>query len=75
MNIIVVTNDGEKLSSPYSNNYLYKLIELDRKQFNISTRNISELVNQSEKASRLIGETKLMELFNSDEKKKCFYNE
>lgn len=72
MNIIVVTNDGEKLSSPYSNNYLYKLIELDRKQLKLNTRNISELVNKSEEDSRLISETKVFELLHSDKKKNVF---
>jgi hypothetical protein len=72
MNIIVVTDDGMKLSSPYSNNNMYKLIELDRKQLNINTRNISELVDKSEEDSSLISETKLIEVLNSDKKKNVF---
>ncbi len=72
MNIIIVTNDGVKLSSPYSNNRLYKLIELDRKQLNLNTCNISELVNESEADSRLISEAKLIELLHSGKKKNVF---
>lgn len=69
MNIIVVTNDGINISSPFSSKYHYKLFEIDRKELDLNSNKISELINKTEDFSRMIGETELFEILNSDKKK------
>lgn len=72
MNIIVVTNDGINISSPYSKKYNYKLFELDRKRFDINSIKISELVSTTEQIGRLINDVEFNEILNSNTKKTIF---
>jgi hypothetical protein len=72
MNIIVVTNDGVNLSSPFSNEHYYKLFEINRKDLNTNSNRISELVKKTNHNSRSINDTQMDKILTSDKKKTVF---
>lgn len=72
MNIIVVTNDGVNLSSPFFDEHFYKLFEINRKRLNTSSNKISDIVRKTNQNSRLISNTQMEKILTADDKRAVF---